>query len=185
MIFRKRGFLVAALVTLPACAAPVCASAATVHDPEPAAASAPAAGRTPAGKTVAKLAGTWYYQKIDPGVTSCPPQMFCIWNGLGYTGDGLAISGNWSSCEAFSWQNPPAGIPNWENRVYSLKNNATGGVSVWNRRAGGGLSYDWLYDLVPGAYSGDFPAGRQADLVAYDPSYTCTTFPAIYTFRRP
>jgi len=174
MTLRKRSFLVAGLVALLACTVPVSASAATGHAPEPVATAAPAAGRT--------VAGAWYYKEIDPGVNSCPPQAFCIWNGLNYTGDGLAIAGNWNSCEAFSWQNSPWWLPDWENKVRSLKNNATGGVSVWNRRAGGGLIYDWLYDLVPGAYSGNFPAGSQADLMAYDPSYTCTTFPAIYTF---
>jgi len=102
-----------------------------------------------------------------------------MWYGTGYTGSGVAIGGIWDSCEAFSWQGSI-----WENHAYSVKNNATGGVSVWNRRPGGGLIFDWLYDLVPGAYSGDFPAGRQADLVAYDPSYTCTTFPTIFGFPR-
>lgn len=121
--------------------------------------------------------GTWVYAPIDPGVTSCPEEAFCIWEGLNYTGRGVAIGGIWGRCEAFSWQGS-----RWENHVYSLKNNATGGVSVWNRRPVVELIYDWLYDLVPGAYSGDFPAGRKADLMAYDPSYTCTEFPRIYTF---
>ncbi|ONI88255.1 hypothetical protein ALI144C_07355 [Actinosynnema sp. ALI-1.44] len=93
---------------------------------------------------------------------------FCVWTGGEYTGHGLSIGGIWDRCEGWSWQGTV-----WENSVRSLKNNATGGVSVWNRRPVSGEHYEWLYDLVPGAYSGNFPPGKYADLMVYDPSYTC------------
>jgi hypothetical protein len=140
---RKRSFLVAGLL---ACTGAVPASAATGQDKNSStaeAASAPTGDRpltTRAGANPAGLQGTWVYRYIDPGVTSCPAFRFCIWNGLGYTGTGVAIGGTWSACEAFTWEGSP-----WENKVYSVKNNASGG-----------LNYDWLYDLVPTAYSGDF-----------------------------
>jgi hypothetical protein len=109
---------------------------------------------------------TW--DTINPGVASCPPQKFCMWTGLNYTGAGVAIGGVWTPCTGINFQKTP-----WENHAYSIKNNATGGVSMWNRLPVSGEVYEWLYDLVPGAYSGDFPAGRQADMMLYDPSYTC------------
>jgi hypothetical protein len=80
-----------------------------------------------------------------------------MWTGYNYTGAGRAFTGTWTACDAVTWDHFPA----FQDDIRSIKNNATGGVSIWDRNPNYEYTYDWLYDLVPNAYSRGFPTRAQ------------------------
>jgi hypothetical protein len=113
----------------------------------------------------------WY--GASPYPTLCADHEICIWNQTGYTGYAIFFYGNYAACQGWRFEGSV-----WQDTTYSITNNASGPISIWDRYHDGSYNYNKYAWLGRGYTWGSTPFSYIMDGWAYDPGNTCPNPPS-------
>jgi hypothetical protein len=100
----------------------------------------------------------------------CQDFEICIWTGANFTGDGVFFGGNYAPCQGWRFEGT-----RWQDNTWSIWNQASGPISIWNRYADGTYRYT-KYGLLPRGYQHSTTKFSYImDAWVYDPNNNCTS----------
>jgi hypothetical protein len=109
----------------------------------------------------------WHGSSSHP--TACLSEQVCLWNDDDYKGDGIFFAGDYKPCEGWRFEGTV-----WQDRTWSIRNLASGPISIWNRHSDGSYNYD-KYGWLASGYSWPTQFSHIMNAWVYDPGNNCTS----------